>query len=101
MRSTPSFNAAALFLAASELVRGRREPAERWLREAAGSRSNAVEVDYWQGRAAERANNREQAVLSYREVIQADPNGPLAQAAEAHQLMESSAHIGKIMLKVA
>jgi NADPH2:quinone reductase len=26
---------------------------------------------------------------------------PLAEAAEAHRLMESSAHIGKIMLKVA
>jgi NADPH2:quinone reductase len=26
---------------------------------------------------------------------------PLAQAAEAHRLMESSTHIGKIMLRVA
>jgi NADPH:quinone reductase-like Zn-dependent oxidoreductase len=26
---------------------------------------------------------------------------PLAQAADAHRLMESSAHIGKIMLQVA
>lgn len=85
LRADPraSFQAgrAALEIAASELVRGRREPAEKWLKEAAASRENRIEIEYWKGRAAELANDREQAVLAYREVIQADPNGPLARAA--------------------
>lgn len=80
-RATAQASRTALFFAASELVRGRREAVERWLRESAGGRENRLELEYWKGRAAELANEREKAVLAYREVLQADPNGPLGRAA--------------------
>jgi soluble lytic murein transglycosylase len=75
---------AALFLAASDLVRGRRERAGAWLAKARlGGRDDRLEVDYWRGRLAELEKDGPEAVARYLDVLRADPYHPLARAARA------------------
>jgi soluble lytic murein transglycosylase len=75
---------AALFLAASDLVRGRRDRARPWLAQAAlGSREDRLEVAYWNGRLAELERDSRGAVARYLEVLRADPYHPLASSARA------------------
>jgi tetratricopeptide (TPR) repeat protein len=85
LRSDPRFaneaRRAALFLAVSDLVRGRRDRADSWLSEAGGDRGSAVEVSYWRGRLAELAGNRDKAALAYLDALRDEPRDPLAQAA--------------------
>jgi tetratricopeptide (TPR) repeat protein len=73
---------AALFLAASDLVRGRRDRVRPWLDRAEG-RDDRLEVTYWRGRLAELEHDPRQAVSRYLEVIRSEPYHPLARAAEA------------------
>jgi soluble lytic murein transglycosylase len=73
---------AALFLAASDLVRGRRDRARRWLDQAAlGGAEDRLEIAYWSGRLAELERNNRAAVARYLEVLRAGPHHPLARAA--------------------
>ncbi|MFY9819919.1 MAG: lytic transglycosylase domain-containing protein [Thermoanaerobaculia bacterium] len=71
---------AALFLAASDLVRGRRDRVRPWLDQA---REDHLEVTYWRGRLAEIEHDPRQAVSRYLEVIRSQPFHPLARAAMA------------------
>jgi soluble lytic murein transglycosylase-like protein len=71
---------AALFLAASDLVRGRRDRVHPWLDQADG-RDEHLEVVYWRGRLAELEHDPRQAVSRYLEVIRSQPYHPLARAA--------------------
>src|SRR4051812_32318710 len=73
---------AALFLAASDLVRGRRDRVRPWLDQAEG-RDGHLEVVYWRGRLAELGHDPKQAVSRYLEVIRSQPFHPLARAAMA------------------
>jgi peptidoglycan lytic transglycosylase len=73
---------AALFLAASDLVRGRRDRVRPWLDRAEG-RDDRLEVTYWRGRLAELERDPRQAVSRYLEVIRSSPYHPLARAAMA------------------
>lgn len=73
---------AALFLAASDLVRGRRDRVRPWLDQAVG-RDDRLEVTYWRGRLAELDHDPRQAVSRYLEVIRSEPYHPLARAALA------------------
>jgi soluble lytic murein transglycosylase len=73
---------AALFLAASDLVRGRRDRVRPWLDRADG-RDEWLEVTYWRGRLAELEHDPRQAVSRYLEVVRSQPYHPLARAAMA------------------
>jgi soluble lytic murein transglycosylase len=80
---------AALFLAASDLVRGRRDRAGAWLARARlGGRDDRVEADYWSGRQAELETNGKEAVARYLDVLRADPHHPLARSAQARLAAE-------------
>ena len=80
---------AALFLAASDLARGRADRAGAWLdRAAAGDRDDQLEVAYWDGRLAELEHEPREAVDRYLEVVRADPYHPLARAALARLAAE-------------
>jgi soluble lytic murein transglycosylase-like protein len=75
---------AALFLAASELVRGRGNRAGAWLAQARlGEGDDRLEADYWSGRLAELEKRERDAVALYLKVLRADPYHPLATAARA------------------
>lgn len=63
---------AALFLASSDIVRGRRDRARGWL-----SRSTAPEFSYWKGRLAELEGRNEDAVVHYLALAE-DLDHPLA-----------------------
>lgn len=75
---------AALFLAASDLVRGRADRAAPWLSQARlGGSDDRLEADYWDARRAELERNEQEAVALYLKVLRADPHHPLAGAARA------------------
>lgn len=75
---------AALFLASSDIVRGRRDRARSWLGQAAlGTRDDRLEASYWSGRLAELDNDSRGAVLRYVEVLRADPYHPLSRSIRA------------------
>lgn len=70
---------AALFLAASDLVQGRRERAGRWLDVAEKAGSDAEpEVSYWRGRLAELTGDADSALRRYLRVMRPNPYHPLA-----------------------
>lgn len=73
---------AALFLAASDIVRGRRDRAGRWLGQAVPeSPEDRIELAYWRGRLAELDRNAPDAVSAYLEALRLDLWHPLSQAA--------------------
>ncbi len=80
---------AALFLAASDLVRNRGDRVRPWLSQAQlGGRQDRPEAAYWSGRLAELERNNRAAVARYLEVLRADPHHPLARAAQARLAAE-------------
>jgi soluble lytic murein transglycosylase len=81
---------AALFLAASDLVRGRADRAGAWLdRAAAGSSDEELpEVAYWRGRLAEQQGHLPAAVAAYLEALRADLYHPLSRAAATRLAVE-------------
>jgi soluble lytic murein transglycosylase len=80
---------ASLFLAASDLVRGRRDRVGVWLTRARqGGRDDRLEADYWNGRLAELEKNGKEAVDRYLDVLRADPGHPLARTARARLAAE-------------
>jgi soluble lytic murein transglycosylase-like protein len=73
---------AALFLAASDLVRGRSDRARPWLDQAfQGGREDRLEANYWRGRFDELTRSAPSAIDRYLDVVRADPYHPLARAA--------------------
>ncbi len=73
---------AYLFLASSDLARGRSDRAGAWLDAAARTREAPVaEIAYWRGRLAELEAGPEGAVGRYLEGLIADPYHPLSLAA--------------------
>ncbi|HVT57833.1 MAG TPA: lytic transglycosylase domain-containing protein [Thermoanaerobaculia bacterium] len=92
---------AALFLAASDLVRGRRDRAGAWLEGAAlgSSEEDGTELAYWRGRLAELQGDGAGAVSAYLLGLRTDPFHPLSQAALARLAREplaaSAATLGR------
>lgn len=77
-----SFGRSAIFLAASDIVRGRADRAAGWLEDAARSRqTSAAELDYWRGRLEELSGESSRAIEHYVAAYAADPFDPLARAA--------------------
>jgi len=74
---------AALFLAASDLVRGRADRAGAWLDQAARVTDARLESDYWKGRLAELEDRPEDAVEAYLAVLRRDLFHPLAARSRA------------------
>ncbi|HEX9669468.1 MAG TPA: hypothetical protein VGC93_08295, partial [Thermoanaerobaculia bacterium] len=75
---------AALFLAASDLARGRHDRARGWLAQAAlGTPEDPIELAYWRGRRAEAAGDEIGAVRAYAAAAREDPASPFARAALA------------------
>lgn len=75
---------AALFLAASDIVRGRADRARAWLdRAQVGGQEARLEAFYWRGRLAELADDGRGAVASYLSLLRTDPYHPHAVAAAA------------------
>jgi len=70
---------AALFLSASDLVRGRADRAAVWLRRAPGEA--AEEFLYWRGRTAELQGSPELAIRHYLQLLRGAAYHPLADAA--------------------
>lgn len=70
----------ALFLAASDIVRGRADRAGAWLDVAARSRDDRIEVSYWRGRLAELQGSEPRAVGQYLEALRLDPYHPLSRS---------------------
>ncbi len=72
---------AAMFLAASDLVRGRTDRAPAWLDHASRSSTSTVfEVDYWRGRRLELLGRPDQAVEHFAALIERDVFHPLSQS---------------------
>lgn len=73
---------ASLFLASSEIVRGRRDRARAWLdRVPLETPDERLEVAYWRGRTAELERDAAGAVLAYLDAMRIELYHPLAQAA--------------------
>jgi soluble lytic murein transglycosylase len=72
---------AALFLASSELVRGRTPRAGAWLAQAEVAGGREHEVAYWRGRLAELEGRAAAAVQAYLRVLRYNPHHLLADAA--------------------
>jgi soluble lytic murein transglycosylase len=73
---------ASLFLASSDIVRGRRDRARAWLdRVSAETPEEHLEVAYWRGRLSELERDAPAAVASYLEALRLDLYHPLSQAA--------------------
>ncbi len=85
---------AALFLAASDVVRGRRDRAGAWLDRAGayGGQEDQIEVAYWRGRLDELKGELRAAIGEYLSVARADLIHPLAQAAVARLAAPRLAH---------
>ena len=75
---------AALFLASSDIVRGRSDRADHWLNDAERFDRNArLEVTYWRGRLAELEDDLSGAAGHYLDLAVEDPYHPLALEAVA------------------
>jgi soluble lytic murein transglycosylase len=74
---------AALFLAASDVVRGRSDRARAWLSQAAagGDAPTALEAAYWRGRLEELGGDERAAVAAYLAALRSDAWHPLSRAA--------------------
>lgn len=73
---------AALFLASSDIVRGRRDRVRNWLGQAVPETpDDRIELAYWRGRLAELDKNGPAAVAAYLDAARLDLWHPLAQAA--------------------
>ena len=73
---------AAIYLAASDIVRGRTDRAGAWLATAQShSGTPAVESAFWRGRLAEANGRTEQALLFYLRALRSDSYHPLGQEA--------------------
>src|SRR6185295_5341228 len=81
---------AGLFLAASDIVRGRRDRARTWLEPAAqiAGRDERIEISYWFGRLAELERDPREAVSRYLDVLRTNPYHPLARAARVRLAAE-------------
>jgi soluble lytic murein transglycosylase len=77
-RYRSTWGRAALFLASSDLVRGRGDRALVWLRAARAGGAPAQEVAYWLGRRAELLHDPLSAVAAYLDAILPAPSHPLA-----------------------
>jgi soluble lytic murein transglycosylase len=88
---------AALFLAASDVVRGRAGRAGAWLdRAAAGADDEELpEVAYWRGRLAELQGRLPAAVAAYLTALRADLYHPLSRAALARCAAEPLAGVAR------
>ena len=73
---------AALFLASTDLVRGRGDRAGAWLDTARRAGAEGEEVSYWRGRLSETLQRPDLAVRAYVDAIVADPWSPWARSAE-------------------
>jgi soluble lytic murein transglycosylase len=90
----PEAARAALFLAASDLVRGRRDRVGVWLTKARqGGHDDRLEADYWNGRLAELEKNGQEAVARYLDVLRTDLYHPLARRARVRLAAEPLARI--------
>lgn len=77
----PHMSRAALFLASSDLVRGRGDRAGDWLTRAEAAEGHpTLETRYWRGRQAEIEGRPEQAVVFYMKALREDRHHPLALA---------------------
>lgn len=77
-----SLERAALFLATSDIVRGRADRAAAWLDASRQARrSEGPEIWYWRGRLAELQNQPDTAVRLYLDLLASDSLHPLSLAA--------------------
>jgi hypothetical protein len=72
---------ASLFLAASDLVRGRIDRAATFLAQAERAAATPAEIAYWRGRLHELEKKPEEAAIAYAETLRLAPHGLLADAA--------------------
>lgn len=92
----PTFRA-ALFLAASDIVRGRRDRAGRWLSQATPETpEDRIELAYWRGRLGELDKNAPDAVSAYLEALRLDLWHPLAQAGQRRLASPSLAAAARV-----
>ena len=94
---------AALYLASSDLVRGRGDRAGRWLRQAElGAGRDSVEVVYWRGRLGEAEGDAAAAAGRYLEALGLDAYHPLTVAArERLKAPDLAAHAERTAVALA
>lgn len=94
---------AAIFMASSDVVRGRPDRAALWLDHAARATVEVTEVDYWRGRLAELEGRPRDAIESYLATLTARRFHPFAQAArlrlESDALAPAAALLGRQLLR--
>ncbi len=69
---------AGLFLASSDLVRGRSDRAGHWLQEVDARSREQLELSYWRGRLAELQGEPQRAVQAYLRTLVESPFHPLS-----------------------
>ena len=80
---------ASLFLASSDIVRGRRDRARSWLdRALPETPDERLEIAYWRGRLSELERNAPAAVASYLDAMRLDLYHPLSQGARDRLALE-------------
>ena len=89
------YSRALLFLASSDIVRGRSSRAAAWLEAARSIGVDPIETAYWSGRLDELRGQPDSAIRNYLETVGADPYHPLAQAAQRHLSEESLAPMAR------
>lgn len=95
---------AAIFMASSDIVRGRPDRASLWLDHAARATVEITEVDYWRGRLEELEGRPRDAIESYLATLTARRFHPFAQAArlrlESDALAPAATALGRQLLRV-
>lgn len=94
----PEWNAtllrAGLFLAASDIVRGRNDRAHDWLdRLLPASSDDRIELAYWRGRLAELDKDSTRAINAYLEALRGDAFHPLSRMARTRLAAEPLARL--------
>jgi soluble lytic murein transglycosylase-like protein/TolA-binding protein len=72
---------AALFLASSDIVRGRADRAATFLAQAERNAAGSAEIAFWRGRLHELGGKADAAVLAYADSLRFQPYGLIADAA--------------------
>ena len=88
---------AALFLASSDIVRGRADRAAAFLAQAERVAAGPAEVAFWRGRLSELDGKAESAALAYADALRFQPYGLIADATRVRLKIPALANAARIV----